>query len=88
MGKSRCMLRNLTLKRQRSWPLASMLSIAAITLAGQVQSRPSSRVRFTRQFNGCGCPAITEGLDGFCPALDNSGSGSMDTAQAELWELL
>jgi hypothetical protein len=31
-------------ERQPSWPLASMLPIAAISLAGQVQSRSSSRV--------------------------------------------
>jgi hypothetical protein len=36
--------RALALKRQPSWPLASMLPIAAISLAGQVQSRSSSRV--------------------------------------------
>ena len=35
-------LRCHPLKRQRSWPLASMLPIAATPLAGQVQSRPSS----------------------------------------------
>ena len=35
----------LTLKCRASWPLASMLPIAAISLAGQVLSRPSSRVR-------------------------------------------
>jgi hypothetical protein len=31
------------LKWQSAWPLASMLPIAAISLAGQVRSRPSSR---------------------------------------------
>ena len=31
---------------------------------------------FTRQLDGCGCPAVTDGLDGFCPDPDNPGSGS------------
>ena len=31
---------------------------------------------FTRQVHGCGCPAATDGLDGFCPALDNSAAGA------------
>ena len=44
-GLLRRATRALTLKRQPSWPLASMLPIAATSLAGQVRSRPSSRVR-------------------------------------------
>src|SRR5947207_12307014 len=39
-------------KRQLTWPLASMLPIAAISLAGQVQSRSSSRVRAPRSLTG------------------------------------
>jgi hypothetical protein len=35
----------VTLKHQGSWPLVPMLPIAAISVAGQVQSRSSSRVR-------------------------------------------
>jgi hypothetical protein len=31
---------------------------------------------FTTQFDGCGCPAATDGLDGLCPALDNSAAGA------------
>ena len=30
----------------------------------------------TWQLDGCGCPAATDGLDGFCPALDNSAAGA------------
>jgi len=32
----------------------------------------------TRQLDGCDWPAVTDGLDGFCPAPDNLGSGSRD----------
>ena len=37
---------------KRSWPLVPMLPIAAATLAGQVQSRPSSRVRSPGNLTG------------------------------------
>ena len=36
----------------------------------------------TGQLDGRGCPAVTDGLDGFCPAPDNSDSGSRDTLPA------
>ena len=63
-------------KGQRPWPLASMFPIAAITLAGHVQSRSSSRVRSPGKSTRTGCPAATDGLDGFRPALDNSAAGA------------
>ena len=31
---------------------------------------------FTKQSDRCGCPAATDGLDGFCPALDNPAAGA------------
>jgi hypothetical protein len=31
---------------------------------------------FARQLDGCGWPAITDGLDGFWPALDNPAAGA------------
>jgi hypothetical protein len=39
---------------------------------------------FARQLGGCGCPAVTDGLDGFCPAPDNPGSGSRDAPPARM----
>ena len=39
---------------------------------------------FTGQFGGCGCPAATDGLDGFWSAPDNPGSGSRDSPRAQL----
>ena len=61
-GSAKC---RCSIKRQKPWPLGSLLPIAAISWSGQVLSRSSSRVRFTGQLDGCGCPAVTDGLDGF-----------------------
>ena len=38
---------------------------------------------FTKQFGGCGCPAVADGLDGFWPALDNSAAGAWTPPAAE-----
>jgi hypothetical protein len=57
-----------------------MLPIAAISLAGQVLSRPSSRVHSPGTFHGRGCPAATDGLDEFCSALDNRAAGAWTPA--------
>jgi hypothetical protein len=55
----------LTLKHQMSWPLASMLPIAAISVAGQVQSRPSSRVPPPGSSTAAVGLRSQTGLDGF-----------------------
>ena len=52
-----------------------LFPIAASSLAGQVPSRPYS-CTLTRKFYGCGWPAVTDGLDVFCPVSDNRAAGA------------
>jgi hypothetical protein len=56
----------------------SLLSIAAKLLVRAGSVKVVFACTLTRQLDGCGCPAVTDGLDGFCPAPDNPGSGSRD----------
>ena len=43
----------------------SLLPIAAISWSGQVLLKAVFACTFARQLDGCGCPAVTDGLDGF-----------------------
>jgi hypothetical protein len=60
----------------RSWPLVSLLPIAAGPWAGQVRSRSSFACPFAGQPDGWRCPAVTDGLDGFWLASDNPAAGA------------
>jgi hypothetical protein len=38
----------------------------------------------TKPLDRCGCPAVTDGLDGFCPAPDNDGATPLSEREREV----
>lgn len=64
-GRGRPLIQPQTLTLDSPWPLVSLLPIAAISWSGQVLLKAVFACTFTRQLDGCGCPAVTDGLDGF-----------------------
>jgi hypothetical protein len=73
------LVRGLTLNRQTAWPLASLLPIAAISCVRAGSVKVVFACTLTSQLDGCGCPAVTDGLDGFWPAPDNPAAGAWTT---------
>ena len=79
-------VRALTLKRQTVLATRVHASDSCHLLVRAGSVKVVFACTCTTHLDGSGCPAGTDGLDGFCPALDNSAAGA-GTPAAEPLEL-